>query len=182
MVTRLRQSRIAHRIEIDDGWWTGRDISVAISPLARLDLQSLVEDHGAGKCLFRANVRLHARWLNFVLAAIVVAAVSTIVEAPFADLAWVPAVVLAGLVAGVIVQAAHGSVVMRDTIRRVAAQFHMQAIVPRPRDMARILSSERRVARGMEVRRKGVNEPRRAASTMTPRSLAAGSRAVQEPR
>jgi hypothetical protein len=183
VVTRLRESRIGHRIEIDDGCWTGRDISVAISPLARLDLQSLVEDHGAGRCLFRASVRLHARWLSPVFAAMAIGAFSTIVGAPFAGLAAIPAVVLAALIAGVVVQASHGGVVMRDTIRRAAAQFQMQVIVPRPADMARIPHPERRMTRGViGARRTFAEGRRRPAPTMAPRSLAAGSRAVQDPR
>ncbi len=51
---RLRTTPLSERVEVDAGWWTRRDISVPVGPLARVDLRVLVEDHGAGHALIRA--------------------------------------------------------------------------------------------------------------------------------
>ena len=59
---RLKSTSLSHRVEVDAGWWTERDISVPVGPLARVDLRVLVEDHGAGRSLVRAatTIRLSA--------------------------------------------------------------------------------------------------------------------------
>ena len=73
-VDQLRKSRVSSDIEVDLGWWSDRDVSLAIGPNLRLDVRGLVEDHGAGKCLLRARLRLRGVWLIALLVAIGAAA------------------------------------------------------------------------------------------------------------
>ncbi|MBM63600.1 MAG: glycosyl transferase [Acidobacteria bacterium] len=53
MTDRLRSSRAAHVIEMDDGWGEHRDFSVAAGRWVWLDLRALVEEHNGGQCLIR---------------------------------------------------------------------------------------------------------------------------------
>jgi hypothetical protein len=54
----LRARRSVRGIEIDDGWWEDRDLTVDVGWGLRLDAQVLVEDHGIKGCLCRVGVRL----------------------------------------------------------------------------------------------------------------------------
>ena len=58
MTDRLRRSTLAHTVEIEDGWLTGRDVRVTIGRFAWLDLRVLVENHGANRSLIRIGHRL----------------------------------------------------------------------------------------------------------------------------
>ena len=64
----LRLSRSVDAIDIDDGWRSDRDLSVAIGPLVWLDLRAVMEDHGGGTCLLRVETRARATRLGGVLA------------------------------------------------------------------------------------------------------------------
>jgi hypothetical protein len=78
LTERLRTSGVARAIEIDDGWRSDHDIRVVAGRWTALDLRGLVEDHGAGRCLFRVDMRLRASAFATVVApgaAIMVAAV-----------------------------------------------------------------------------------------------------------
>lgn len=55
---RLRTSRLTGLIQMDDGWETRRDVSIAVGAWAWLDLRTLIEEHGGGKCLVRFATRL----------------------------------------------------------------------------------------------------------------------------
>jgi len=73
----LRLSRSVDVIEIDDGWRSHRDLSVAIGHLVWLDLQALVEDHGGGRSLIRVAMRARPTRLGgFLAGACVMAAVT----------------------------------------------------------------------------------------------------------
>jgi GT2 family glycosyltransferase len=61
MVQRLRVMRVGRGIEIDDGWRADRDISIAVGRWAWAHVQALVEEHGTGRCLFRARVQVRPR-------------------------------------------------------------------------------------------------------------------------
>jgi hypothetical protein len=58
IVERLRSTRIATALEVDDGWYGGRDVSVLLGRWGRLDVQMLVEEHERGKTLVRIARRL----------------------------------------------------------------------------------------------------------------------------
>jgi O-antigen biosynthesis protein len=58
IVDRLRSTRIATALEVDEGWHTARDVSVLLGRWGRLDVQLLVEEHERGKTLVRIARRL----------------------------------------------------------------------------------------------------------------------------
>jgi GT2 family glycosyltransferase len=65
---RLRRSPLAHAVEIEDGWLTGRDVRVTIGRFAFLDLRVLVENHGANRSLIRIGHRLQLSAVSIVAA------------------------------------------------------------------------------------------------------------------
>src|SRR5262249_23679895 len=73
MVDRLRESPLTGTLEIEECWLTGRDIRIAIGPYGWLDLQVLVEDHGAGRSLVRVGHRWHAATVSILAALAIVA-------------------------------------------------------------------------------------------------------------
>jgi hypothetical protein len=70
MVQRLRVMRFGHDIQIDDGWRADRDISVVVGMWAWAHVQALVEEHAAGRCLFRARVQVKPRAISAALIAL----------------------------------------------------------------------------------------------------------------
>jgi GT2 family glycosyltransferase len=68
MTDRLRRSPLAHAVEIEDGWLTGRDVRVTIGRFAFLDLRVLVENHGANRSLIRIGHRLQLSAVSIVAA------------------------------------------------------------------------------------------------------------------
>jgi hypothetical protein len=75
VVERLRTYRFGRAVEVDDGWHPDRDISIAFGLWARAQVQALVEDHGTGRCLFRARVQLRPRVGTLFVTALTVAAI-----------------------------------------------------------------------------------------------------------
>ena len=53
----LRASRPAQVVELDDGWHSDRDLSLAVGHWGWLDLRVLVEEHAEGRCLVRVGTR-----------------------------------------------------------------------------------------------------------------------------
>ena len=74
IVERIRSTRVATALEVDDGWHAKRDISVQLRRWARLDVQMLVEEHAQGKVLVRIARRL--RVTTFFAATMAVLAIS----------------------------------------------------------------------------------------------------------
>lgn len=58
IVERLRSTRVATALEIDDGWDSTRDVSLQLGQWGRLDVQMLVEEHERGRVLVRIARRL----------------------------------------------------------------------------------------------------------------------------
>jgi GT2 family glycosyltransferase len=54
----LRAARPAPLVQIDDGWHSDRDLSVAIGRWGWLHVETLVEEHERGRSLFRTRARL----------------------------------------------------------------------------------------------------------------------------
>ncbi len=57
-IERLRSTRVATALEIDDGWHGKSDVSLQLGRWARLDVQMLVEEHARGRVLMRVARRL----------------------------------------------------------------------------------------------------------------------------
>jgi hypothetical protein len=58
IIGRVRSTRIATALEVDDGWHAGRDVSLQLGRWARLDVQLLVEEHERGRALVRVARRV----------------------------------------------------------------------------------------------------------------------------
>ena len=58
VIERLRSTRVATALEIDDGWHATSDVSLQLGRWARLDVQMLVEEHARGRVLTRIARRL----------------------------------------------------------------------------------------------------------------------------
>jgi GT2 family glycosyltransferase len=53
IVERVRGTRIATALEVDEGWYRARDVSLQLGRWGRLDVQMLVEEHARGRVLVR---------------------------------------------------------------------------------------------------------------------------------
>ena len=62
----LRSSRPAQRVEVDEGWRPDRDLSLAVGRWGWLHVRTLVEEHEAGRCLFRIRARLRPSFVGTV--------------------------------------------------------------------------------------------------------------------
>ncbi len=60
----LRAARPAPVIDVDEGWRQDRDISLAVGRWGWLHVSALVEEHAAGKCLFRIATRLRLSFIG----------------------------------------------------------------------------------------------------------------------
>jgi GT2 family glycosyltransferase len=62
----LRAARPAPLVHVDEGWRPDRDLSLTIGRWGWLHVQTLVEDHERGSCLFRARARLRPSFVGTV--------------------------------------------------------------------------------------------------------------------
>ena len=62
----LRASRPAQRVDVDEGWRPDRDLSLAVGRWGWLHVRTLVEEHEAGRCLFRVRARLRPSFIGTV--------------------------------------------------------------------------------------------------------------------
>jgi hypothetical protein len=116
IVERVRSTRIATALEVDDGWHGNRDVSLQLGRWGRFDVQLLVEEHAGGKVLVRIARRLRvtpsftAAFASlFVIAASLMTAASAV---------WLTALPLA-LMAALAVRAfwhAGGTVALADAV------------------------------------------------------------------
>ena len=131
----LRLSRSVDVIEIDDGWRSDRDLSVATGRLVWLDLRVVLEEHGGGKCLLRVETRARAtRLAGFLAGAFGMAAgVATL-----GVLSGSGAGVVAGALLALAVPVALWPVVrtasaMREAVAKVTAEMQLTPISQRRR-------------------------------------------------
>jgi GT2 family glycosyltransferase len=66
----LRRSRAVTTIDIDEGWWDDRDLSVYVGRWAWLDLRAMTEDHGGGRTLLRVSTHLRPTTLGVLAASV----------------------------------------------------------------------------------------------------------------
>ena len=78
---RLRASRPAPRIDVDDGWHADRDVSVGIGRWGWLHSRVLVEEHAEGRCLVRVAARLRPGFAGAVQSLLLAAAVVGVTSA-----------------------------------------------------------------------------------------------------
>jgi len=131
MTDRLRSSRLARTLEIEDGWLTASDIRVPVWPFAWLDLRVLVENHGAGRSLIRIGHRLQPAALSIVAALAIVAwpiarvQGATMVTTSIAGICSVIGVVLSGFALWRITRTLS---VARTLIAELAREVDMQPL------------------------------------------------------
>ena len=83
IVERVRSTRMATALEVDDGWHGNRDISLQLGRWGRFDVQMLVEEHAGGKVLVRIARRLRvtpffvASVVSFILIAVALMSASS---------------------------------------------------------------------------------------------------------
>jgi hypothetical protein len=122
-------SRVAARFDVDNGWWTDRDISIGIAPALSLDIRSLIEEHGGGKCLFRAGFRLRGAWLaTALLAAAGTAAAAGWVrtDVPSVRMAIEALAMMMAIGVGAIaVRVAESAVAVSMALRGIAIEYRM---------------------------------------------------------
>jgi hypothetical protein len=123
IVLGVRRRRAVPYVEVDPGWWTERDLSVPVLPLVRLDLRSLVEHHGGGRCLVRVRLRLHAAW-RLAAGAALLAGAGWAIAGPGVGPPWIVGLsAAAGLLAMVAQRAGHRAAVLGEAACD-AAQHH----------------------------------------------------------
>jgi hypothetical protein len=130
IVDRLRAVRLGRGVHVDDGWRADRDISIGVGVWGWAHMRALVEDHGAGKCLFRARLQLRLRFGTVLLlsfAAVLVALTAPhgfqAVAAPFAA-----ALLLATKIVHDVTRDAGD---MLDALAAAAEEFGMQPVAGR---------------------------------------------------
>jgi GT2 family glycosyltransferase len=57
LARQLRLQRVVRAVGVDDGWWEKKDLSIDAGTWLRLEVQVLVEDHGANGCVCRVAAR-----------------------------------------------------------------------------------------------------------------------------
>jgi GT2 family glycosyltransferase len=132
LVERLRVTRIAREITVDDGWSTHRDLSVTVAPGVTIDVRTLVEEHAKGRCLFRSRFKLRGRWLLALLAAVALATATAAVTAkPAAATGLLTSSILSGAVLiGMVSRVTDRVHVLRDALTRVTTQSGLLDLQP----------------------------------------------------
>jgi GT2 family glycosyltransferase len=92
IVNRVRSSRVATALDVDDGWRAARDVSVQLGRWGWLDMQLLVEEHAQGKVLVRVARRLRVTPFFGVTTVCGAVVASSLVWAPSAS--WLAACVV----------------------------------------------------------------------------------------
>jgi GT2 family glycosyltransferase len=134
IVDRLRLVRLGRGIQVDDGWRADRDITIALGPWGWAHMQALVEDHGTGRCLFRARMIVRPRGALMVLGILIATAIAAgAINGRRVVAALVAAAALALLVR-VVRDVARDTHQILDVLAGVASDYGMQGIPGGPGD------------------------------------------------
>jgi hypothetical protein len=126
LVSVLRAARPAEVVDVDEGWRADRDLSLAIGRWGWLHVQTLVEEHAHGACLFRVRSRLRPTFVGTLrgvtLAIVVVGGMSAsiFIYDPIETL-FVSAVGIAAIGAWAAWQVVRGATVLARAIERVTS-------------------------------------------------------------
>ncbi len=131
----LRACRPPQIVDVDEGWRSDRDLSVAIGRWGWLHVSSVVEEHAHGACLFRIRARLRPSFLGTLrgvtLAVVVAGGMSASVF--IYDLGVtlvVAAVAIVAIGAWTAWQAIRGAAVLDRSVSRVTSAAGMIEITP----------------------------------------------------
>jgi GT2 family glycosyltransferase len=116
IVERVRSTRIATALEVDDGWHGNRDVSLQLGRWGRFDVQMLVEEHAGGKVLVRLARRLRVTPFFVVsLGSLLVIAVAALTVSSSAWLTALPIVIMLALMTRAFWHAG-GTVALADAV------------------------------------------------------------------
>ncbi len=120
----LRAARPPHIVHVDEGWHSDRDVSLAIGRWGWLHVQTVLEEHEHGACLFRTRTRLRPSFMGTLRGATlaVVVAIGTSASMFRYDTTLtllVAAVGVAGIAAWTTWQAIRGVVVVDGAVDHV---------------------------------------------------------------
>jgi GT2 family glycosyltransferase len=128
LTERLNRRLSPTSVQVDDGWRSDRDVRIAVTPGAAVDLRALVEDHGAGRSLLRIRQRLR---IEIPRVRVGIAALGALATIPFvpADsmmrilVALMSLVAIVALLYGVRMAAAAAAVV-NDVLTELVLDLH----------------------------------------------------------
>jgi glycosyltransferase involved in cell wall biosynthesis len=126
LVGMLRAARPAQTVDVDEGWHPDRDLSLSVGRWGWLHVQTVMEEHEAGACLFRLRARLRPSGVGTVRGAAVAVLVaggmsaSMFLYEPGVTL-LVSAIAVAGIAARAAWQAIRGAGVLEHAVSRVTA-------------------------------------------------------------
>jgi GT2 family glycosyltransferase len=134
IVDRLGAVRLGRGMQVDDGWRSDRDISIALGPWGWAHMQALVEDHGTGRCLFRVRVQLRPRAALLVVTLLAVVAAVSGAFAGHTTVGVLVSAAVALLLARVTRDAARDVRQILDVLTGVASESGMQWIPAAPNE------------------------------------------------
>jgi len=130
IVDRMRAVRLGRGVHVDDGWRSDRDISVGVGVWGWAHMRALVEDHGAGKCLFRARLQLRLRFSTVLLLSFAAVLVALTASHGFHAVA-APLVAALLLVTKIVHDVTRDAGDMLDALAAAAEEFGMQRVAGR---------------------------------------------------
>ena len=142
----LRASRPAPVVDVDDGWCSDRDLSLAIGRWGWLHVRTLVEEHERGSGLFRVRVRLSPSFvgtLRGLTLAVVVAggmSASIFLYRPSVTL-FVSVIVIAVIGARAAWQATRAATVLHQALTQVTTAAGLLRLPTSPAVAPRLSSS-----------------------------------------
>jgi GT2 family glycosyltransferase len=123
IVERLRSTRAATALDIDEGWHTATDVGLQLGRWARLDVQVLVEEHDRGRVLVRIARRLRVTpFFGAILASVVALALSMISASSGQWLFALPLIIVTVLSARALWHAAATMSLADDVMTRVLTE------------------------------------------------------------
>ena len=131
VLDRLRAVCLGRGVHADDGWCFDRDISVGVGPWGWAHLRALVEDHGSGRCLFRARLQLRLRLGTVLLLAFACLVVALPAVRGFERLAAELAAGVVMLVVKIACDISRDAGRLLDVVADTAGEFGMQRTSPR---------------------------------------------------
>ena len=124
IVERLRTTRVATALEIDDGWHCSRDVSLQLGQWGQLDVQMLVEEHERGRVLVRIARRLSVT--PFFGAVVALAGALSVSFAGIASVRWLiapPILAMAVMIVRAIWHAAATMVLADEVMAKALIDF-----------------------------------------------------------
>jgi GT2 family glycosyltransferase len=168
IVERVRSTRAATALEVDDGWHSTRDVSVQLGRWGRLDVQMLVEEHPQGKVLIRLARRL--RVTPFFAASVASLAGLAVSLVAMSSGRWFAAVPIAIVVAMMVRALWHAAATVSLTDRVMTSVLLDAAAtpigVPATEAAARVMA--RHLSAPVSLLRRDLPNPLAAATTLPP--------------